>query len=77
MKIWLTELTAIDPITGRLKKWCGDEVKAPTQQLAEEWCQLNGKGYLKVVGELIAEIPCKEGTYEPDFKNMVNYENLN
>lgn len=74
MKIWITELIAIDPLTGELKKWGGDDIKAPTHELAQEWCQLNGKGYLKVIGELVAEIPCKKGTYEPDFDNMVDYD---
>jgi len=30
-----------------------------------------------VIGELIAEIPCKPGTYEPDFDNMTDLENSN
>jgi len=29
-----------------------------------------------VVGELVAEVPCKEGTYEPDFPNMSDYETI-
>ena len=45
-------------------------------ETAQEYCELNGLGYCKVVGELIAEIPCKEGTYEPDFNNMIDYENI-
>lgn len=75
MKTWVTEIMALEAKTGEMKKWCGDEVQAPTYELAQQWCD-NNKGYLKVIGELVTEIPCKEGTYEPDFENMVDYENI-
>jgi hypothetical protein len=75
MKTWVTEIMALEAKTGEMKKWCGDEVQAPTYELAQQWCD-NNKGYLKVIGELVAEIPCKKGTYEPDFDNMVDYETI-
>jgi hypothetical protein len=75
LKQWVTELKALDPHSGEMKKWCGPEVQAPTAELAQKWCDENC-GYLKVIGELVAEIPCKRGTYEPDFKNMTDYENI-
>jgi len=68
MKLWATEIKALHPTTGKMKTWCGDEVAAPTYELAQQWCNEN-KGYLKVIGELIAEIPLKG-----DFDNMVDYE---
>lgn len=74
MKIWLTEIKALDPFTNEMKTWGGDNVEAPTFKMAQQWCNEN-KGYLKVIGELIAEIPCKEGTYEADFSKTVDYEN--
>lgn len=74
MKKWCTEFMAPDALTGDMKKWCGPEVEAPTAELAQQW-RYDNAGHLKVVGELVAEIPCKEGTYEPDFKNMIDYEN--
>jgi hypothetical protein len=74
MKKWLTELRAIDPGTGELKTWCGPDIEAPTATLAREYCDNNGLGYLTVIGELLVEIPCKEGTNEPDWDNMVDYE---
>lgn len=73
MKTWVTELYALDHNTGDFKKWVGDNIKAPTWQLAQQWCD-NNKGYLKVIGELIAEIPCKEGTIEPNWDEMTDYE---
>jgi hypothetical protein len=76
MKIWVTEFKAPDARTGEIKTWCGENVKAPTHELAQQWCYEN-RGYLMVVGELISEIPCKPGTYEPDFENEIDYENIN
>lgn len=78
MKKWVTEIQAIDPHTGRgLITWCGPEVPGLTLKHAEQYCQQNGLGYCKVIGELIAEIPCKEGSIEADFSKKVDYENLN
>lgn len=74
MKKWATEIKAIDPKTGELKKWCGIEVPGINLEDAELYCQNNGLGYCKVIGELIAEIPCKDGTYEPDFESTIDYE---
>lgn len=76
MKKWATEIKALDAKTGEMKTWCGDNVDAPTWELAQEWCDKN-KGYLKVVGELIAEIPCKENSLEPDWEKMIDYETIN
>lgn len=75
MRIWCTEIEAKDPFTGQLKKWCGPDVPGINVADAERYCQENGLGYCKIAGELVAEIPCKKGTYEPDFKNMIDYEN--
>ena len=74
MKLWVTEIEAKDHFTGQLKKYGGPEVPGICKSDADLYCQNNGLGYCKVVGELVAEIPCKEGTYEPDFKNMIDYE---
>lgn len=60
MKKWTTEIKAFDPIDGRLKTWIGDIIEAPSFELAEQWCQINGKGYLRVIGELISEIEVDE-----------------
>ena len=75
MKQWVTEFKAICARTGELKTYGGENVQAPTHDLAQKWCYDN-RGNLKVIGELVMEIPCKEGTYEPDFKNAVDYDNI-
>jgi len=74
MKKWCTEIKAIEAKTGEMKTWIGEHVEAPTWDLAQEWCN-NNKGYLKVVGELVMEVPCKENSYEPDWGKAVDYEN--
>jgi len=74
MKQWCTEFKALDARTGQMKTWCGENVQAPSFELAQQWCYEN-RGYLKVIGELVAEIPCKENSYEPDFDKMIDYEN--
>lgn len=73
MRIWLTEFRAPDVRTGEMKTWCGENVEAPSRELAQQWCYDN-RGYLKVIGELVAEIPCKKNTYEPDFSNRIDYD---
>ena len=74
MKQWVTEFRALDARTGELKTWCGPNISAPTLQLAQQWCCDNA-GHLQVVGELVMEIPCIKGTYDPDFENKVDFEN--
>jgi hypothetical protein len=76
MKHWSTTIRAIDPITGDLKLWNGPSVLGISFDDAERYCQMNGLGYCKVDGELVCEIPCRDGTYEPDFSNMVDYDNV-
>jgi hypothetical protein len=73
MKYWVTEFKAIRASDGLLIKYCGPHIQAPSFELAQEWCNEN-RNYLTVIGELIAEIPCKPGTFDPDFINIINYE---
>lgn len=74
MKLWCTEIVALDPKDKNFKRWCGPNVPGVNIQTAQEYCDNNGLGYCQVTGELIAEIPCKEGTYEADMDKIVDYE---
>lgn len=67
MKLWVTEFKAEDSRTGELKTYGGPYIEAPTFQLAQDWCYENA-GHLRVVGELIEEIPC-------DGSNPIDYQN--
>lgn len=71
MKKWGTEIFAKCPITGDFKTYCGPNIKAPTKQLAFEWCQNNGLGYLHITDEVIAEIDAKTGDIN-DFETTQN-----
>ncbi len=77
MKQYLTEIKAIDPVDGEIKTFAGPNVPGITFADAEVYCQNNGLGYCKVIGELVAEIPCKPGSYEPDWDGQVDYDNQN
>lgn len=74
MKLYVTEIIAIRPSDGEMITYCGPEVPGLTAQDAQDYCENNGLGYCKVLGELICEIACKPGTHEPDFNNMIDYE---
>lgn len=73
MRLWVTEFKALCAKTGVLKTYGGPDVEGLTHGIAQQWCYDNA-GHLNVIGELVAEIPCKEGTYEPDFNKMIDYE---
>ena len=74
MKTWSTIIKAICPITKELKTFCGQNIQAPTKELAHEYCQNNGLGYLIISDELIKEIPCKPNTTNvPDWNNATDY----
>jgi hypothetical protein len=56
MKKFTTILQAIDPRDGELKTWQGQIIQAKTIVEAKRFCQKNGLGYLRVIGEFIEEI---------------------
>jgi hypothetical protein len=74
MKLYTTELKAIDPHDGQLKTWMGQYIEAISFQDAVNICKREF-GYLKVVGELVKEIPTqKDGT--PDWDKSTDFENI-
>lgn len=78
MKLWVTEIRAIKPGTeDDLRRYGGPNVPGISAKDAQDYCERNGLGYCEVLGELVAEIPCKDGTYEPDWSRMIDYEKTN
>lgn len=73
MKKWVTEILAIDPVDGQLKRWMGPFIEAPTQELAQEWCNNNYMGFLRVGDELVAEIPCDDDGGNIKWGEMIDY----
>lgn len=70
MKKWVTEILALDPVSGHLKTYGGPHIDAPTWEEATSFCQANGLGYCRVVGQLIAEVDETTGV-------KADYDNLN
>lgn len=64
-------------MSGQMKTWGGPNVPGINHDDAVRYCQDNDLGYCDVLGELVAIIPCKEETHEPDFDKMVDYEKIN
>jgi len=56
MKLFTTQIKAIDPRDGKLKTYSGQHVPGLSFEDAEMYCQQNGLGYCKVTGELITEV---------------------
>ena len=52
MNVYVTEIKAIDPTTGEMLVWAGPNVPGDSFEAAEKYCQENGLGYCKVVGQL-------------------------
>lgn len=74
MKYWVTEIKAKSPIDGSMRAYGGPDVPGETIEEAQDYCENNGLGYCWVLGQLIMDIPCKEGTFEPDWDNATNFD---
>lgn len=77
MNYYTTELEAIEPISGELRTFCGPHIPAISWSKAEEFCQERGFGYLRVTGQLIAELGTKvdeDGFVVPDWDNRKDYD---
>lgn len=60
MRKWTTQFQAVEVSTGELKTYMGDYIKAPSFGLAQMYCNEH-KPYLRVIGELVAEIDFETG----------------
>lgn len=73
MNLYATKFTAICATSGKLKDYGGPHVQGITLDDAQAWCQINA-GHLVVLGRVLSETPCKEGSCEPDFANRIDYD---
>lgn len=55
MKIWRTEIQAIDSVSGELRIFAGQYVSGFTLEHAQQYCNENGLSYCVVKGEVISE----------------------
>lgn len=74
MKIWSTEMQVLNQQTKELHWVEGMRVKAFTKEKAQELLDKYNFHYLVLGDEIVAEIPCKPGTLDPDWNKMIDYE---
>lgn len=77
MRLWVTKITAIDPMSGELCEYIGPNVPGINWDDAEDYCQQNGLGYCAICGELIAEIPINDTTGEIYYHDAIDYSIIN
>lgn len=61
MRVYYTEIRAIDNATGHLATFAGPMVQGLTQTHAQAWCNNNKMGYCKVLG-LVTTVLLEDGT---------------
>ena len=75
MPLYCTTIYAISPSHGEMTEYCGPHINAISPAMARQYCEENGLGYCHINGDiLVAEIPCKPGTFEADFDKQVDYD---
>lgn len=74
MPFFCTQMQVVNQETKELIWIDGMRIEAPNWDLAQEIIDKEDYNYLIITGQLVAEIPCKEGTCEPDWKNAIDYQ---
>lgn len=64
MKLYLTQIQAVDPNDGELKTWAGPPIPADSYEEAVRYAQNNGLGYLVILGPIEEEIPWIEWEFD-------------
>lgn len=77
MPVYGTWIYAMSPSLGSMKTYGGPNIDAISPAMARQYCEENGLGYCHIGDVLVCEIPCKPGTYEPDFDNKIEYNEGN
>lgn len=55
MRNWYTEIIAMDALTGKILTWAGPYIEAPSQELAQQYCETHGLGYVHVTEYWVVE----------------------
>lgn len=63
MIYWATRVNAFDPQDGKMKTWPGPQVPGDTKKDAQEYCNCNNLGYLKIIGKVVGVVSQEE---DPD-----------
>ncbi len=76
MPIFCTEMKVWDRVFNQYISIEGQRIEAPTWQLAEEILIKKNLRWLKITGQLVMDIPCKKDSFEPDWKNSIDYQKI-
>lgn len=77
MPYFCTQMQVVNQKTKELVWIDGMRIEAPTLELAQQIIDKENYHYLIITGQLVKEIPCKKGGFEPEWKNAVDYDKLN
>ena len=77
MRTYSTKMQVLNQETKELVWVGGMKVIAHSEQHAQQILDRHDYHYLALDGELIAEIPCIKGTYQPDWGGMIEYNPIN
>lgn len=72
MNVYLTEVTSECPVTGELKTYRGPNAYGISFADAREYCDRNGMGYCRIVGEIVLEVNADGLT--PNWDTEIDYE---
>jgi hypothetical protein len=72
MKTYSTEYNLMTKDRGVIKM-SGDRVEAITWEHAEIILKKTGRSHMRVIGQLISEIPCDENL-KPDWSKRIDYD---
>lgn len=73
MRTFVTEVQAIDPTDGLLKTFEGLRIESINPKMAQKWCNENGLGFLKVVGELVCDISLDENKGISTYNDLMSF----
>lgn len=74
MKLWDTQMQVLNQETKELHWVEGMRVRPFTREKAQSILDKYDYHYLVLGDEIVAEIPCKPGTYDPDWNKIIDYE---
>lgn len=74
MKAYLTEATLVCPTTGDLLTYRGPNAFGISFEDAQDYCERNGFGYCRVIGQIVSEVPTLPDGITPDWDSEVDFE---
>lgn len=76
-QLYTTEISAIDPLDGQLKRWVGPRIDASSFEEADKRLQTDGYGYCTITGEFVEEIEISDDLFATIYNMKTLSEKLN